>query len=282
MELAEAWEAEIVNADAFQIYEGLDVLSAKPTPEELSRAPHHLFSVVPLQEEFDVAQYEEVAKACIEEIQSRGRRPLVVGGSGLYLKSLTHGLTPLPPGDDKLRAEFEKKSLEDLAAELQKRDPEGAAVVNLKNRRYVTRALEITILAGRPMSEIKNEWKESSPEFDGVLLVRERELLYDRINVRTEEMMKAGALEEVLELPKNISGTAAKAIGVQEIRAYQAGEIDRARCIELIQQNTRRYAKRQMNWFRRETGFQQIEVGEDELPAKTASRISAILAQGGS
>ncbi|MEM0896430.1 MAG: tRNA (adenosine(37)-N6)-dimethylallyltransferase MiaA [Verrucomicrobiota bacterium] len=278
LELAGLWNAEIVNADAYQIYRGFDILSAKPSAEEQAKVPHHLFGAVPLQEDFDVARYEEVAKACLEQIQSRGRRPIVVGGSGLYLKSLTHGLTPLPPGDDDLRAELEQRSLEDLAAELAERDPEGAAIVNLKNRRYVTRALEITILAGRPMSEIKTEWEGKSPEFAGVVLVREREALYERINLRTEAMLAAGAVEEVRNLPESISHTAGKAIGVQEIQQFLAGKIDHALCLELIQKNTRRYAKRQMNWFRRETGFRPVELGGDEPPQKTAVRIAAMFA----
>ena len=272
--LAERWDAEIINADAYQLYAGLDIVTAKPSREELARVPHHLFACVPLEETIDAARYEALGRAAITEVAARDKLPIVVGGSGLYVKTLTHGLSPLPAFEPKLRAELEEKSDESLIAELERLDPVGAAATNLKNRRYVIRALEITLLGGRPMSDQKNEWQASSPSYRGVFLQREREPLYQRINARTLKMFEDGLIEEISALGE-LSETAEKAIGIREVRQLLAGEIDQDTCIEKIQQATRRYAKRQMNWFRREQGFASICITDADTPDSAVARILA-------
>ncbi len=272
--LAERIGGEIVNADAFQLYEGMDILTAKPGTEDLARVPHHLYGVIDLSDEFDVAKYEALAKPRLAEIAAGGRTPIVTGGSGLYLKSLTHGLSPVPSSDPKLRAELEAQELPVLASRLSALDPAGAESTNLLNKRYVIRALEICLQSGRPMSEIKNEWESAAPAFDGILLNRDRQELYARINQRTIAMLDEGLLDEVASLPEEISATAEKAIGIREARLHNAGEISREECIEMIQTSTRRYAKRQVTWFRREKGFQSIELPSD---ASTESTVETIL-----
>ena len=142
--------AEIVSADAFQIYRGLDLLTAKPDASTLAKAPHHLIGTTPLHEEMNAEKYRRAASRAIEEIHSRGKLAIVVGGSGLYIKALTHGLAPLPESDPKLREKLNAMSLDELRSQLAELDPEAAQKIDLKNRRRVVRAVEICLLTGKP------------------------------------------------------------------------------------------------------------------------------------
>ncbi|MBB5352207.1 tRNA dimethylallyltransferase [Haloferula luteola] len=253
-ELAQQCEGEVVNADAFQLYHGLETLVAAPSPSERSIAPHHLYGVLSPEETCDAMRYREMALSVIQEIQSRGRIPIVTGGSGLYLKFLTHGPDPLPPGDPELRRQLDTRSLPDLIQELTRLDPLEASRTPLANRRYVSRALEICLLSGRPCSELRDRWTRKTQEIDltltGLVLRRERSDLHRRIELRTRQMLAGGALQEVRTTP--LSPTLSKAIGVPQIRQFLEGTIDLDRCHEHIAAATRQYAKRQETWFRRE------------------------------
>lgn len=262
---------EIINADAFQIYRGMAILTASPTTAELAECPHHLYAEFAPAFTCDAVAFARQAKAKIAEVATRAL-PLVVGGSGLYLKAVTHGLAPTPKGDPDLRDQLEAKTLDDLVALYRKLDPEGAAKTNLKNRRYVTRNLEICLISGQPASLLKREWETNHPDICAVYLHREREEVYDRINRRTLMMFEAGVVAEVAGLG-SLSPTAEKAIGLREIRAHLAGDMDLEACLAAIQQQTRRYSKRQETWFKREPAFRQIPVGWDEAPRVTAERI---------
>jgi len=262
----------IVNADAYQIYRGLEILSAAPAPAERAACPHHLFGVLEPTDENDAAEHARRAHATLATIPGDAL-PLVVGGSGLYLKAITHGLAPTPKGDPTLRAELEAEPLESLVERYRDLDPAGAATTNLLNRRYVTRNLEICLLAGRPASELKAEWAVSEPEIRAVYLQRDRADLDERIVRRTAAMFDAGVIEEVARL-ESLSGTAAKAIGIAEIRALRRGEITEPACREAIRLATRQYAKRQENWFRREPAFHPLPLPRDEAPEVTAARIA--------
>jgi tRNA dimethylallyltransferase len=262
-EVASRINGEIVNADAFQIYEGLDLLTAKPPPAELARARHHLLGSVPLAEEMNAGKFRALALAAIQQIQSLGKRPLVVGGSGLYLKALTHGLSPLPGASAELRAEFESRSDAELTSRLTALDPVVAGRIDLKNRRRVVRALEICLLSGKAVSDQRGEWSavaaETAARPAGVFVFREREDLYDRINRRVEAMFDAGAIEEV-RATAPVGPTAAKTIGFSEIQALLAGTLSAQECIAQIQQATRQYAKRQLTWFRRQSNFEPLNL----------------------
>jgi tRNA dimethylallyltransferase len=262
----------IVNADAYQIYRGLEILSAAPAPAERAACPHHLFGVLEPTDENDAAEHARRAHATLATIPGDAL-PLVVGGSGLYLKAITHGLAPTPKGDPTLRGELEAEPLESLVERYRGLDPAGAATTNLLNRRYVTRNLEICLLAGRPASELKAEWAVSEPEIRAVYLQRDRADLDERIVRRTAAMFDAGVTEEVARL-ESLSGTAAKAIGIAEIRALRRGEITEPACREAIRLATRQYAKRQENWFRREPAFHPLPLPRDEAPEVTAARIA--------
>jgi len=251
--IAEACNGEIVGADAFQVYQGLDLLTAKPSPESLARVPHHLVGTVPLSEMFNVARYLESAQAALADIRRRGRLPIIVGGTGLYLRALTRGLSDIPPASDALRAEWASTPLPLLLERLATLDPEAAATIDTKNPRRVLRALEVCLITGKPFSSFRHEW-ERQPQFQGVLLERAREELYERIDRRTQAMFAEGVVEEVRAAVAagGVGPTAGQVIGWREITALLRGETTQAEAIASIQQATRRYAKRQMTWFHRE------------------------------
>jgi tRNA dimethylallyltransferase len=255
LEMAAELDGEIVNADAFQLYRGLEIVSAAPSADELSQVPHHLYGVLDPTESADAQLYVNLARPVIAEIQARGKTPVITGGSGLYLKFLTHGAAPLPTADPKLRAEMDSRSLDELVAELEKLDPVEASRTALQNRRFVSRALEICLLSGQKASDLRDQWEsktaEISSQLRGIVIQRTRPDLHSRIAQRTKAMLDGGAPEEVAAMAK-ISSNCEKAIGFREIRSFVAGEIDRSTCEELINAATRQYAKRQETWFRRE------------------------------
>ena len=251
--------AEIVSADAFQIYRGLDLLTAKPEPPTLAKAPHHLIGTVPLTEEMNAEEFRRAATCAIEGINSRGKIAIVVGGSGLYVKALTHGLDPLPKADPNLREKLNAMSLDELLSQLGELDPRMARKLDLKNRRRVVRALEICLLTRKPASDVvagvADAGRPGSPiPATSAFVFRDREELYKRINQRVEMMFERGVIEEV-RAAGTTSATASQMIGLREIRELLAGKKSLPQCIAEIQQATRRYAKRQLTWFRRQTNF---------------------------
>lgn len=279
---------EIIGADAFQIYDGHDVLTAKPSAALRARVPHHLVGTVALDAPFDAARFAKHAKRIAAEIGARGKVPLVVGGTGLYVRALTHGLAELPQADAAMRAELEAAGIEDLHRRLAQLDPVAAEKIDAKNKRRLVRAVEVCVLTGKPFSSFREDWGGSRPpgamakqnrladpivalrasdlpsrpevtihHARGVFLTRERDDLHARIDARVVEMFRNGVAEEVRHAPA-AGPTASQVIGLKEIRALLAGEITEAACIAQIQQATRRYAKRQLTWFRRETIFQPI------------------------
>lgn len=252
-----------MNADAFQLYRGIEVLSAAPCEDDRARVPHHLYGVLDPTETMDAGRYLRLAEPVIRDIQRRGRVPVVTGGSGLYLKFLTHGPSPLPPGDPKLRAELDALPLDELVARLTGLDPVEASRTALENRRYVSRALEICLLTGGKASDLRDRWaaktREREARLRGILIRRSRPDLHARIATRTRLMLDGGAIDEVAALPE-VSRTCEKAIGFRDIRALLGGEIDRPTCEERINAATRQYAKRQETWFRRETWLRKVEV----------------------
>ena len=264
IELAEQFDAEIVNADAFQVYRGLDVLTAKPDAEAQRRVRHHVLSQISLFETMSAASFRELARAALSDVHSRKKNAIVVGGSGLYLKAITHGFDQVPPPDPKMREELNRLPQKELAERLQKLSPELAARTDLKNPRRVIRAIEIaaSVIPTRIVATDAVREPQSAPAAtatNGVLLLRHRDDLYQRINERVNAMFRDGVEEEVRAL-QDIGQTAASALGLKEIRALIAGQISREECIAKIQQATRRYAKRQLTWFRHQTTFSQLNL----------------------
>jgi tRNA dimethylallyltransferase len=258
-DVAREISAEIVSADAFQIYRGFDLLTAKPDVLILAKAPHHLIDMIPTSEEMNAEKYRRAAERAIEEINLRGKLAIVVGGSGLYIKALTHGLAALPESDPKLREKLNAMSLDNLRAQLVKLDPEAAKKIDIKNRRRLVRALEICLVTGKPASEIVTGVGDSgrpgsSIPTTGVFVFRDRNELYERINQRVETIFERGVIEEVRAAAVT-SATASQMIGLCEIRELLAGKKSLRQCIAEMQQATRRYAKRQLTWFRRQSNF---------------------------
>ena len=255
LEIARERNGEIVNADAFQLYRGLEILTAAPPRQDREKVPHHLYGILTPDQPVDAMGYLRLVTPVIAGILSRGKTPVITGGSGLYLKFLSHGPSPLPPGDPALRAELDTEPLESLVARLRQLDPVEAARTALQNRRYVSRALEVCLLAGVPCSTLRDDWEKASrareSKLHGTLILRPRPELHDRIARRTRAMLDGGAIEEVAALGPIAPGLE-KAIGLREIRRHLAGEIDLPTCEELINAATRQYAKRQETWFRRE------------------------------
>jgi tRNA dimethylallyltransferase len=268
-DVAREMGAEIVSADAFQVYRGLDLLAAKPDASTLAKAPHHLISTTPLREEMNAEKYRRAASRAIEEIHSRGKLAIVVGGSGLYIKALTHGLASVPESDPKLREKLNAMTLDELRAQLAELDPETAQKIDMKNRRRVARAVEVCLLTGKPASEVVAGVADSgksakvpprsAPATAGVFVFRNREELYTRINQRVEGMFESGVIEEV-RAAGEVSATASQMIGFREIRQLLNGEMSITQCVAAIQQATRRYAKRQLTWFRRQTNFPPLNL----------------------
>jgi tRNA dimethylallyltransferase len=275
--LAKRLGGEIVGADAFQIYRGLPILTAQPTPAQRAEVPHHLVGCVDPRESYDAARYRREALEVLQSIAARGGRPIVVGGTGLYLKALLGALDELPPRDPDLRDELAALDLPTLVGRLHALDPEGAASIDPANRRRVERALEIVMLTGRPLDRGSGP-VATPPGVHGFLITRTREELTRRIAANVEAMFPNGVEAEVAALPGESTGpTASKTLGLADIRDLLRGEITRAECIDRITVATRRYAKRQMTWFRHQHDFEAIELSPGADPEEALEAIIARL-----
>jgi tRNA dimethylallyltransferase len=247
---AQELQTEIVGADAFQIYQGLDILTAKPASSQLQSLKHHLISLIPLTQTFDAYQYASHARQTICALNQRGIIPLVVGGTGFYLHALEKSLPSLPAANKSLRAELEQRPTHALLKELGARDALAFSRIDQQNRRRVIRALEVCIISGKTFSSFL---KDALPVLTvpRLFLERPRAILIERINKRVGQMFADGVLQEVAAV-QTIGPTASQAIGFSLIRSLLEGRIDEHTCREAICQQTRRYAKRQCTWFRRQ------------------------------
>lgn len=271
--LAKAYHCEIVCMDSMQIYRGMNIGTAKPTLAEMDGIPHHMIDVTNPEEAFSVARYQEMAEECIAEIQARGKRSLLVGGTGLYLRALRQ---PMAMGDvaadDKLRAELEalaaqengKQRLHDMLAEV---DPDTAARLHLNDVRRAVRALEVYQLTGVPFSKQPQLQGEGRFTYRVASLTMDRALLYARIEKRVDQMIEQGLIEEVrglLDCGVPADCQAMKAIGYKEIVPYIRGDASWEETDYLLKLNTRHYAKRQLTWMRREENVLWVDALRDD------------------
>lgn len=244
--IAEAHGTEIISADAFQVYAGLDLLSAKPSSEQRRRVSHHLVGFVPLTRCYDAHQYGQHAREAVARANRAGQIPLVVGGTGFYLHALTFRLPELPAPDPELRSRLETMAPENLIKELHTLDPHGFNRVDRQNPRRVLRAVEVCLQTGKPFSSFAII-PESAPA--SFVLVRSRAELRQRIDQRVQEMFAKGVVDEVASTGA-VGPTASRMIGLSLIRDLLAGRISVTECIRAIQQQTCQYARRQETWFR--------------------------------
>lgn len=271
--LAEHLDGEVVNADALQVYRGFDLGTAKPTPEERRRVPHHLVDILDPTERYSAGEFARRARRAIDEIRSRRRRPVVVGGSGLYLRALLEGISPVPPGDRQVRAglreRLEREGLGPLYQELRARDPETAGRLPPGDTQRILRALEVVEVSGTPLSE----WIARQPYGQDRLpavrlgLTLPRKLLYDSLERRVTRMVERGWVGEVGSLLSRgvpLSAPAFQAIGYSEIARHVAGEWSLERAVEETVRATRRFAKRQLTWFRRERDIVWLDARDVE------------------
>jgi tRNA dimethylallyltransferase len=279
LELARLIDAEIVSADSMQVYRGMDIGTAKPTAEERARVPHHLLDVCEVSEVFDAKRFRKLASQAIADIDSRKKAALVVGGTGLYVRALRHGLFEGPSRNEELRVRLEKMSAPQLFEELQRVDPLTARRIDRHNPRRLVRALEVFHETGKSISQLQTQWTKAEPKNEAppiFCLSRDRVDLRTRMETRIAGQIAAGWVGEVRRLltrglEKN--ATALQAAGYRELVAHVQGNLPLQESITLIRTRTWQLAKRQLTWFRREPQVNWIEIGREELPLDTARRI---------
>lgn len=251
LKLAQERNGAILNADSLQIYRGLEILTAHPSPEDQKKIPHHLYGFLELKETFSVGKWLEYALAEIQKIHEEGRLPIVVGGTGLYFKVLMRGISAIPSVDPAIRKNIEEPQ-EILYLELQRIDPLLAARISSVDRQRTLRGLEVFYGTGKTLSFWQSQKPVAPPfDFEKFSLLPSREDLYKRIETRIEMMIEQGVLEEVRSaLALNPSSNAIKAIGLREFGAYLEGKNTLEEAKQLVILHTRQYAKRQRTWFR--------------------------------
>lgn len=265
IELAKAFDGEIVSGDSVQVYRGMDIGSAKVTKEEAEGIPHHLIDICDPDDAMSVAMFQQLARAAIDDIYARGKLPIIVGGTGLYIRSILYDYEFVErPVDEALRAELERfaevEGREALHQRLVQLDPERAATIHPNNVRRVVRALEVAMQGDTQTTD-----SAPSEHYDYRLFVlhADREILYDRINQRVDAMMEAGLVEEVERLlAQGYRDTQAmRAIGYKEMIPFIDGNISKEKATDLLKQHTRQFAKRQLTWFRHQFDGIWVDMG---------------------
>lgn len=279
--LAENWQGEIISGDSMQVYNGLDIGTAKITENEMRGIPHYLIDVVQPNEPFSASSFQDETKKRIRMIHSKGKLPFVVGGTGLYIQSVFYNYSFGKTSEDpEYRARLEEMDASKLHNLLFEKDPKSAEQIHLNNKRRVIRALEVMKLTGKPFSEYQVE-TELSDEFEPLFLglELERSVLYDRINQRVDLMMDAGLIKEAKALYDLSLGDvpATRGIGYKELFQYFDGELSKEDATELIKKNSRRFAKRQMTWFRNRMKIHWIHALEESTERQANACISRFL-----
>ncbi len=274
VKLAKAVNGEIISADSMQVYKNMPIATAVATKEEQDGVPHHLVEFLDLDETFSVADFVELAKNTIADIVSRGRVPIVAGGTGLFVDSLVKNITFSDVGsNEKIRTELAQKSNEELFEMLKKSDPEAAADIHPNNRKRVIRALELSMSGTSKTEQNENSTLVDSP-YDALYIgigYADRQKLYDRINKRVDLMLEAGLEKEARQMLGRQGLTARQAIGHKELQPYIDGNVTLEDATGNLKRETRRYAKRQLTWFRRNEKIKWLyadEMSRDELTEK--------------
>ena len=262
---------EVVSADSMQIYKGMDIASAKPTEAEKKGVPHHLMDFLDPKQTFSVADYVGMARKAIDDIHSRGKLPIICGGTGLYIDSLINNIVfDDSASDPEYRAELEKLAEEHgngyVLEMLRAIDPESASQLHENNLKRIIRALEVYKLSGFTMTEQKRRSRLEPSPYEPCMMMIDypREELYERIDLRVDMMLENGLLDEAREFyGRGECYTAAQAIGYKELKPYLDGELSLKECVETLKRNTRRYAKRQLTWFKKDSRIVHISASKD-------------------
>ncbi len=282
VEVAKAFETEVLTADSRQVYRGMDVGTDKPTEEERQAVPHRLIDLVDPDESFNTGLYRRQAIDEIERLYRDCRLPLVVGGTGLYVRTLLKGLCDAPPADpivrEALRQEAAEQGHDRLYAKLVDVDPVAAARLHPRDESKVIRALEVYQLSGRRMSEFQQEHGFAERPFAALMigLNRDRDVLYRRIEGRIDWQLAHGLIEETKQLLAQgyqRDSAAMKGLGYRQVAEHLAGEYDAAEMVRRFKRDTRHFSKRQMTWFRKEQGIQWLMIEESESVQHTATRV---------
>lgn len=278
--LARILGAEILSMDSMTLYRGLDIGTAKPSLVDRQEIPHHLIDVLEPWEGSSVATYREMAEQATRQILERGRRPLFVGGSPLYLKALLRGLFEGPSSDPAIREALERLDNQSLHEQLERLDPVSAARLHPNDRRRLIRAIEVCETTGRPLSSLQTEHDQPAPAYVPVIcLEHPRDVLHARINRRVDEMFKMGFVDEVRRImsgPRPLHPVPAQAAGYKEVMEHLADplRVPLSTTIERVKARTRQLAKRQVTWFRGLSEVRHVPVGDDEDVASLAERLA--------
>lgn len=269
--LAKKIKGEIISCDSMQVYKGMRILSQYPSAKLMKAVPHHLIGCLSPSMEWSAADFVKAAKKIVGDMIRRGKIPVITGGTGLYARAFIEGLFPSPPKDEKLRRkiykEAEKSGSAKIYSKLKKVDPAYAAKIHPNDLRRIVRALEVYKLTGRPMSDQHKETRGLRGEYDisVFILNMNRDELYERIDRRVDQMFAAGLLSEVKRLRRiRLSRTAKAALGYKEAGDYIDGRVGLQETKGIIKMNTRRYAKRQLTWFRKEKAAKWVDAGAGE------------------
>lgn len=285
LKLADILKGELVSFDSRQVYKLMDTGTAKPTKEQRERVHHHLIDLVSPDENFTAADYGKKARETIRQIIKRNKQPIAVGGSGLYLKAMIEGFFQGPTADEKIRKKLKREAQEfggpHLFSRLREVDPQAAERIHPNDLVRIIRALEVYELTGKPISLWQREgsYEPSAMEFVKIGLNLERKELYQKINLRTEEMISQGFLDEVKMLKKKgftPKLKALKTVGYQELFDYLDGKLDLQAAIEKIKINTRHYAKRQLTWFGKDKEIVWLDAEDDNLIKKILEHFSNV------
>jgi len=284
VKLAEKIGAEIISCDSMQIYKDMDIITSKPDITARQKIPHHLIGIVPPSKEYDVSRYRGEAVKKIKEVIKKGKVPLFVGGTGLYMTMLIDGIFEEKAKNEKAREKFyrqaEKYGGGYLYKKLSKVDQEAALKIHPNDTKRVIRALEVFESTGKPISYLQKQRKGIAGDYDVKIfcLNMEKDLLYARIQKRVEKMLKQGLVGEVRKLlERKLSRTAAYAIGIKELKGYLEGNYGLEQAKQEMARNSCLYAKRQLTWFRKDKRIKWIEINEKDNPGIIANRISKMI-----
>ncbi len=287
-QVAKHFDTEVLTADSRQVYRGMDIGTDKPATEERQGVPHRLIDLVDPGQTFNAGWYRRAALEDINRLYAANRLPFIVGGTGLYIRTLVRGLCPAPQADPTVRADLKKlrevRGRDGLYAELMQVDPQTAARLHPNDESKIIRALEVYRLSGCPMSILHDEHRFQETPFSALLLGLQRstEALYRRIEERIDWQLTHGMVEETRSLLDNGYGrdlVAMKGLGYRQVGAFLANECDYAEMVRCFKRDTRRFAKRQMTWFRKEPDVVWLSIEENESSERTAERVTAHIDQ---